>query len=207
MTENNSPAVAKKRLSKGQRTVLAVGSVGAAALIGLGGVFAAFTGTVTSAAQPISTGQLSVALDGAAGSSVAAFTASITEMAPGDVNNRFITLRNSSSEVTASSGTFQVTDTPATTKLATDVTNGLQIRVDRCSVAWTLPAGTCSGTTTTVVTQQSLNALGTARTITGLNLAPGASWFLRVTNTLPTAADNTFSSLTENLTYRFNVNQ
>lgn len=194
----------KQTLTRKQRLTLGVGAVGAAALLAMGGVFAAFTGTVSAGPQSIGTGSLTLALDPAAGSSLAQYTATITDVVPGDVHNRFVTLRNSSATVNVASGTLTVTDAPGTTLLGTGA-NGLTIRVDRCSVAWTLPAGTCGGTTTTVVTQQTLNALGTAKAITGLTMAPGDSWYLRVTTSLPSAADNTYKGLTEVLTYKFDA--
>lgn len=194
----------KQSLSPKQRLTLGIGTVGVAALLAMGSAFAAFTGTVSAGPQTIGTTAMSLALDPAAGSSLALFTATVSDTVPGDVGNRFVTLRNSSASASVASGTLTVTDAPGTTLLATGA-NGLQVRLDRCSVAWTLPAGTCSGTTTTVVAQQGLAALGTPKTITGLTLAPAASWFLRVTTTLPAAADNTYKSLTEVLTYTFDA--
>ena len=121
-------------------------------------------------------------------------------LVPGDTVQRTVTLSRSTD--TDSFGSVKVTTTATTNNLLTsDATNGLQLKIDQCSVAWVKPAGndlTCSGVTTPVVAQRAVigTNLDLAAATTALN-AVGATSNLRVTLTLPTAADNAFQGLNE----------
>ena len=117
----------------------------------------------------------------------------ITAMSPGTPIVRFVNYKNSGSD-TGTSLTLQVIANPATT-LSTDGTNGMQIAVDRCSVAWTFSTGVCSsGITTTILSSTSLLALqsdvslatGGGNTATGItSLASGEWFYVKYTISLP----------------------
>ena len=177
---------------------------GAASVAGLG-TFGAFTST-TAATEQVATGKVVLtSAAGAQGLSVAA-----TNMVPGDTAERSITLTRSSD--TEAFGSVKLTTAGTAANLLTsDATNGLQLKVDQCSVAWTKAADgslACSGTTTTVLAQRAV--IGTAVDLpaatTTLNGATATS-NLRVTLTLPTAADNAFQGLSNTINFTFDATQ
>jgi spore coat-associated protein N len=178
---------------------------GAASVAGLG-TFGSFTST-TSASQATGTGKvLLTATDG-----VQAMTVPATNMVPGDALQRTITLVRSSD--TESFGSVRLTTTGSTANVLTsDATNGLQLKVDQCSVAWVKPAGsndlTCSGATTVVLAQRAVigSAVDLPVATTALNGA-GAASNLRATLSLPTGADNAFQGLANTVTFTFDATQ
>ena len=178
---------------------------GAASVAGLG-TFGAFTST-TSATEQVGTGKVVLSTAASArGLDVAA-----TNLVPGDTVERTVTLTRSSD--TEAFGSVKLTTAGSTSNLlTTDTTNGLQLKVDQCSVAWTKPANsnvlTCSGTTTPVVAQRAVvgSAVDLAAATTALNGA-GAASNLRVTVSLPTTADNTFQGLANTISFTFDATQ
>lgn len=187
---------------------LLAAAAGAAGL----GTFGSYTST-TSASQAITTGTVTIGL-GAAGSSDNRLTVAATGVIPGDTIQRAIKLTNSGSENLAGI-TLSTAATPSTTVLTTDTTNGLQVKIEKCSVAWvesgngtTTPYtySNCSGTMTTVVAQRAI--LGTNLALTGLSsMTAGGIDLLRVTMTLPTSADNNFQGLAASVNFTFNATQ
>lgn len=178
---------------------------GAASVAGLG-TFGAFTST-TSASEAVSTGK--VVLSSAA--SARGLDVAATNMVPGDTVERTITLTRSSD--TESFGSVKLTTAGGSNNLLTsDATNGLQLKVDQCSVAWVKPANsnalTCAGTTTSVIAQRAVvgTNLDLGAATTALNAA-GATSHLRVTVSLPTAADNTFQGLSNTISFTFDATQ
>jgi spore coat-associated protein N len=177
----------------------------AAAMAGLG-TFATFTSS-TSASHTISSGTVSIAL----GSTGAAnrLTIGASNVVPGDTIQRAADLINNggASADNLSSIVLSTTASP-TSLLDTDSTNGLQMTIDKCSVAWT-EAGTppaytytCGGTTSTVLSSRAV--VGANMPLTGLaSLTTGSTDHLRVTLTLPTAAPNTMQGLTSTISYNF----
>jgi len=97
------------------------------------------------------------------------FTTAITNIAPGDTQNRYIDLTNGGT-LDGSTLTLGLVASPATA-LTTDGTSGLQITVNQCSVAWT-SAGVCSGITTSGALA-STSALSLA-TVKNVALAAGS---------------------------------
>jgi spore coat-associated protein N len=188
---------------------LLAAAAGAAGL----GTFGSFTST-TSASEAVSAGTVSIAL-GTAGTSANRLTVAATGVVPGDTIQRAATLTNAVGNQSLASISLTTAATPATTLLTTDTTNGLQTRIDKCSVAWTeAGAGTeaspytytCSGTTTAVLAQRAI--VGINLTLSGLStLAPGTTDYLRVMTTLPVTADNTFQGLTTSVAFTFTGTQ
>jgi predicted ribosomally synthesized peptide with SipW-like signal peptide len=181
----------------------------AASLAGLG-TFATFTSS-TSATHTVSSGSVTVAL-GAAGPANR-LTVNATGIAPGDTMQRAFQLSNSGTIDLAGAPTLTTTASPSSL-LDTDGTNGLQLVIDKCSVAWTeagtAPAYTytCGGTTTSVLASRAV--IGSSLALSNLaDLVTAGSGpdYLRLTLTLPSGAGNTFQNLTSTLTYTFNGTQ
>ena len=181
----------------------------AASLAGLG-TFATFTSSTT-ATHTVSSGSVTIAL-GAAGAANR-LTVNATGIAPGDTIQRAFQLSNSGTIDLAGAPTLTTTASPSSL-LDTDGTNGLQMVIDKCSVAWTeagtAPAYTytCGGTTTSVLASRAV--IGSNLALSNLtDLVTGGSGpdYLRLTLTLPSAAGNTFQNLSSTLTYTFNGTQ
>jgi hypothetical protein len=178
----------------------------AAALIG--GTYATWMSTV-SQAQTITSGTVQIAL-GATGAVTNRLNIATGMLAPGDTVYRTVDVTNSG---TLALGTITLTTTATTSsKLDTDPTNGLQLKVDACSAAWTeigtSPAFsyTCAGTTTLTLASQPL--IGSNLDLGALNaLTPGGTDHLRVTLLFPTTADNTFQSKSSVVSYAFTGTQ
>jgi len=181
----------------------------AASLAGLG-TFATFTSSTT-ATHTVSSGSVTIAL-GAAGAANR-LTVNATGIAPGDTIQRAFQLSNTGTIDLAGAPTLTTTASPSSL-LDTDGTNGLQMVIDKCSVAWTeagtAPAYTytCGGTTTSVLASRAV--IGSSIALSNLtDLVTGGSGpdYLRLTLTLPSGAGNTFQNLTSTLTYSFNGTQ
>src|SRR3954451_3259653 len=129
----------------------------AASVAGLG-TFATFTSSTT-ATHTVSSGTVSIAL-GAVGAANR-LTVNATGVAPGDTIQRAFDLSNSGTIDLASAPTLTTTASP-TSLLDTDATNGLQMVIDKCSVAWpdagSSPASTytCGGTTTSALASRAV---------------------------------------------------
>jgi spore coat-associated protein N len=179
----------------------------AASVAGLG-TFATFTSS-TSATHTVSSGTLTIAL-GASGPANR-LSVNATAVAPGDTMQRAFDLQNSGSIDLTAAPTLTTTASPSSL-LDTDATNGLQMVIDKCSVAWTESGPpytyTCSGTTTSVLASRAV--IGSAISLSNISdlVSAGAGPdHLRLTLTLPSSAGNTFQNLTSTLTYQFNATQ
>lgn len=180
--------------------------LGAASSIAALGTYASFTSS-TSASQSISSGSVSIAL-GATGPANR-LTVAASGLVPGDTVQRAVDLTSSSTDPLGSVS-LQTSGSP-NNALITD-TNGLTVKVDKCSVAWTesgtAPAYTytCSGTNSSVL---AATAVGGTSSLAGLAaLSSGSSTdHLLVTLTLPSSATNTLQGLSTSITYAFNGTQ
>jgi spore coat-associated protein N len=178
----------------------------AAAMAGLG-TFATFTSS-TSATHTVSSGTVSIAL-GATGASTNRLTVGASNVVPGDTIQRSVDLvNNGGSSADNLSGIVLTTTASPSSLLDTEVTNGLQMVIEKCSVPWveagTAPAYTytCSGTTSTVLPSRAV--IGSSIALSGLaSLTTGSTDHLRVTLTLPTAAPNTMQGQTSTISYNF----
>lgn len=170
--------------------VAAVGGVGMVA----SNVFAALTATATnSSGGSVTTGTLKLEYLAAGGS--LAFATPITAIGPGDTVNRYIDL-TVSGNLDGESPTVQVTTSDSNT-IVNDAVKGLQIAISSCSQAWTqVGAGTCGGTTTSVLVSTSAVTLKNAAlniTLPSI-LATGVNR-LRLSITLPAANENTVNGV------------
>jgi spore coat-associated protein N len=180
--------------------------LGAAASVAGLGTFASFTSS-TSASQAISSGSVSIAL-GASGPANR-LTVAASGLVPGDTVQRAVDLTSASTDPLGS--VSLVTAGAPSNALITD-TNGLTVKVDKCSNPWTETGAspafvyTCSGTNTSVLAAA---AVGNTASLSGLAaLSTGASTdHLLVTLALPAAATNTLQGLSTSITYTFNGTQ
>ena len=89
---------------------------------------------------------------------------------------------------------LQLVTTDATSSpLTTDGGDGLQVAVDRCSVAWSLagPSATCAGTTTAVAADGPVLGRFALPSAGSAALVPGGVDHLRLVLRLPTTAPST----------------
>lgn len=157
----------------------------ASAIAGLG-TYATYTSSA-SVSHTVSAGTVTVTL-GATGAATNRLNIGASNIVPGDTIQRSVDLAYGSSN-SLGSVTLTTTASPSSV-LDTDATNGLQMVIDKCSVAWT-EAGTppaytytCSGTTTSVLA---------SRAVIGSNLALSTlaltgTDHLRVTLTFPSTS-------------------
>jgi len=177
----------------------------AAALVGIG-AFAVFTDTA-SVSQATSSGSVALApINVDAPNNRLSIGAS--SIAAGDTIERAVTIRNTGT-IPLSSVTL-TTSATTSSLLDTDTTNGLQMVLERCSVAWSETGGppytyTCGGTTTTVLASTPI--VGTNLTLSNLALGAGVDNFVRVTLTLPSAAPNALQGQSSVIQYSFTATQ
>ena len=189
-----------------RKLLVSLAIVAAAASIAGLGTFATFTSS-TSASQSVSSGTVTIGL-GATGAATNRLTVGASNIAPGDTIQRSVDLINSGS--IDLSGITRTTSATPSSLLDTDATNGLQMVVDKCSVAWT-EAGppftyTCSGSTSSVLASRAV--IGSNLSLSNLGVtAPAATDHLRVTLTLPSGAPNTLQNQSSTITYAFTGTQ
>lgn len=180
--------------------------LGAAASIAGLGTFASFTSS-TSASQSISSGTVAIAL-GAAGPANR-LTVAASNLVPGDTIQRAVDLTSNSSDPLGSVS-LQISGSP-NNALLTDA-NGLTVKVDKCSAAWTesgtAPAYTytCGGTTTRILAATSVGSSASLSSLAALSSANSTDHLL-VTLALPSAATNALQGLSTSITYAFTGTQ
>ncbi|MCX6430373.1 MAG: hypothetical protein NTX12_05340 [Actinobacteria bacterium] len=141
-----SPAIAGRYSSKIVKiAIFATAAIGGTALAS-SSVFASLNAEAkNTAAHSVSTGTLKLTHAASSATGLTGgFTTPITLMAPGDTVNRYINITQGGT-LDGAALTLKVADA-ATTTLTTDATNGLQVTVTQCSVAFTATTGACSGT-------------------------------------------------------------
>jgi spore coat-associated protein N len=198
--------------SKTKKILLSFAILGAAASIAGLGTFASFTSS-TSATHTLASGTVSITL-GTVGAANR-LTIGASNLVPGDTVQRAADLINNGSGSSDNLASITLTSTASpSSALDTDVTNGLQLVIDKCSVAWTEAGNgtttpytyTCSGSTTSVLATRAV--IGTNVALANLSsLTTGSTDHLRVTETFPAGAGNTLQGLTSTLTYTFTGNQ
>ncbi len=184
--------------------------VGSAALAGIAfaaalagaGAYATFT-SVASQSQSIGSGTVVINL-GATGASTNRLNIAASGIVAGDTMQRTVDVSTGTADLSAISLT---TSASPSSLLDTDTTNGLQVAIDKCSVAWTesgtAPAYTytCSGSTSTVLASRAV--IGTNITLSNLTVTASATNRLRVTLTLPSGSANTTQGLSSTIQYDF----
>jgi len=197
----------RHRFEPRDRLVLSIALILIAVSLAGVGAFASFTSTA-SVSQSITSGTVTIAL-GSTGTANNRLDVAATGVVPGDTIQRAVNVSNTGNQDFAS---ISLTTTASTSSLLdTDASNGLQMVIERCSVAWTeagsAPAYTytCSGTTSTVVSSRAI--IGAGVTFGNVLLTAGSTNNLRVTLTLPSTAGNTLQGLTSVISYAFTGTQ
>lgn len=179
-----------------------VGLIGVTAAVVGGLAFATFTST-TSVNQNVDSGNVAFASLTPSGAGQRLSVAA-TDIAPGDTIQRAVTLTNTGS-IDMDASAVRLTTTAVTSSLLDTGANGLTMTIDKCSVAWTESAFpytyTCGGTTTTVLASSPV--IGSNVALSNIVTTPSTANHLRVTLTLPTAADNTYQDQASVISYTF----
>lgn len=168
--------------------------IGGGALVG-SGVFASLNATAfNTAGQSVTTQTLKLtqAASGTTGLT-GGITTAISNMAPGDVVNRFIDITNAGT-MAGTNLNLKLADA-SSTALTTDATKGLQIAIFECATAWTA-AGACAGTPTTVMASTAASSLvSTAKALSVGSLDSEAISRLRIEITLPAGSETTVNGV------------
>ncbi|WP_104138110.1 TasA family protein [Arthrobacter sp. ZGTC131] len=192
--------------------LLAAFAVGAAGLaITGGGVFAALNATASNTtAQNATSGILSLTM----ANNGTGFSQAVSNLAPGDVVNRYVTLTQGA-DLDGKDLTLAVTDaTP--TLLTTSAAKGLHVTVSQCPGAWTPATGACSGTATPLLTNAPLSTLSTTPGAIKSAIAASGTLNLQISLTLPDQAETTVNGaapagtiqgLSSSLTWTFGETQ
>lgn len=191
------------------KVLVSAALVGTAAAAAGMGTFGSFTSS-TSASMSVNSGAVSIAL-GAANTAANRFSVAASGLVPGDTVQRAVTLTNAAGNQALSSIVLSTTATTSS-KLDTDPTLGLQLKIDSCSTPWTeggtAPAYvyTCSGTTKSVLASRAV--IGSNVTLANLSsLAANNVDNLVATLSFPTAADNSFQSQASVISFAFTGTQ
>ena len=166
---------------------LAAAAIAGSVLVTTGfGVWASLSASATNTTpQTVETGTLKLALaDNGAG-----FTATVSNVAPGDSVHRYVTLTNNGTlegkdltmAVTATGSPVLVTDAAGSA-----TSKALRLSVSTCAVAWNPTTGACAGTAADVVAPTVLSSLSTAVSLGSTpSILAGGTAHLRITATLP----------------------
>lgn len=185
------------------KILASVALVGTAAAVAGMGTFGAFTDSTT-AEQNVTAGTVNIDLGATASDTL---NVAVAGLLPGDSVEKFVTLANSGNS--ALNNVMLSTTTADSSLLTTNKTDGLQLAIAACSVAWTAVANgadTCTGTTTSVLAATPV--LVTDKALTGLaSLTALATDHLKVTTSLPSSAGDTFQGLTSTINFTFAATQ
>jgi hypothetical protein len=195
-------------LSRGQKLFLSLALLLLCAAGAGYGAFATFTSSA-GVTHTVSSGTVTIAL-GSTGASTNRLNVDASGIVPGDTIQRSVDLIDSGNQNLAS--VTLTTSASPSSLLDTDATNGLQMVIDRCSVAWT-EAGmspaftyTCSGSISIVLASRAV--IGSNLALSNLTaLTAGNTDHLRATLSFPSTAGNTFQGLTSTITYTFTGTQ
>ena len=192
MNNSTIPPWTLKLADRAAKTLM-IGSavVGGGALVG-SGVFASLNATAFNVAgQSVTTETLK--LTQAASGATGGITTAISNMAPGDVVNRYIDVTNAGT-MSGTNLKLKLADA-SSTALTTDATNGLQIAIYECSTAWTA-LGACAGTPTTVMASTAASSVvSSAKALSVSSLASNAISRLRIELTLPAGSETTVNGV------------
>ncbi|MGM1059149.1 TasA family protein [Saccharothrix sp. Mg75] len=194
---------------------IALAAIGGSVLVAMGvGVWATLTATAANVTpEQVTSGTLKLAL----GNNGAGFGQSITNLAPGDVVNRYVTLTNSGS-LDAQALTVQVAATGSSALIADGATGkALRVTITKCTGgAWTPDTGACGGTKSVLLTATPLSGLASAASLLPAVTTAGEVQNLQVSVQLPDQNEttvngvlpaNTVQGQSVNLTYTFSETQ
>ncbi|WP_347059755.1 TasA family protein [Blastococcus sp. HT6-30] len=190
---------AKTATSNTRKVVGSLGVLAAAAAVAGLGTFGTFTDSTTPVTSTVATGTLSLSA-----TQQSTLPLDVSGFVPGDSLTRPINLHNDGD--VAFSG-IQLHTTDATpTVLTSDATNGLQLSVRSCDVAWAESGDTytCASAEAPVGSGPILDTIYLAA---AASPAVGETTFLAYTVSLPTTADNTFQGESAALSLTFSGTQ
>jgi hypothetical protein len=169
----------------------AAAAAGAAVLVGAGfGVWASLNATASGSAESVSSGTLKLTM----AANGTGFQNAISNLAPGDIVNRYVDLSNSGT-LDAQNLTVQVAGTGASVLLTDGVspstTKALKVSITSCTAAWAPTTGTCSGTTSTVLAATTISGLSTATNIIAGSIPAGTVAHLQISTQLPDQTETT----------------
>ncbi|MDK3258206.1 TasA family protein [Blastococcus capsensis] len=180
-----------------RKIVGSLGVIGAAAAVAGMGTFGTFTDSTTPVTATIASGTVDIDLTGPA----VDVAVDATGFVPGDSVTGIVVLANKG---TAPLGSVTLSSSAAgDTILTTDVTNGLQMALKSCSVAWSADK-TCAAGETVLSTGP---VTGTRTLVDPASLAVGGTDHLAFTISLPTTADNAFQGRSTSLSLVFTGTQ
>ena len=147
------------------------------------------------------------------------FNQNISNLVPGDIVNRYVTLTNSGT-VDGIGLTLKTAQT-GTATLISDGTGSatnkaLRITVKSCSVAWNTSTGACTGTEALELAATPIGSLTSATNLSSSTLATGAVKYLQMKLELPDQNETTVNGVlpantvqggTVNVTYTFDLAQ
>jgi spore coat-associated protein N len=176
----------------------------AALVVGIG-AFATFTGT-TGTSPAYATGTVSLAPIGTSGANNR-LSVVASGLAAGDTMQRAVDLKNAGS--IAIVAPTLTTNATASSLLDADTTNGLQMVINKCSVAWTESGPpytyTCSGTTSSVLA--SVPVIGTNMAMSNITTTANTDNYLVSTLTLSSGSGNTLQNLSSTIQFTFTATQ
>ena len=191
-----STLTAQPRASQSLSRSIALAIIGLASLVTSGiGIYASLQATASNVTpQAIDSGTLKLKLtDNGAG-----FSQAITNVAPGDIVNRYVTLESTGTLdgkdltlTTVSSGT----STLITDGSAPSTTKAFRLAVTSCSVAWTSSNGTCGGSTTELLAPITLSSAATFQTLVSGAMNSGDTLHLRIQLQLPDQNETTVNGV------------
>jgi hypothetical protein len=187
-----------------RKVVGSLAVIGAAAAVAGLGTYGNFTDSTTPMNTSLATGTLSINLTQVG----TAVPVSVSGFVPGDSLTRAVDLVNDGD--TALSSISVVSSASSSSILTTDQTNGLQLSVKSCSVAWTeggtssAPTYSCSGTERSIMGGPVVN---NAALSSPNSLNPGGADHLIFAISLPTTAGNDFQGKTADLSLSFTGSQ
>lgn len=190
--------------STARKVVGSLGVLGTAAAVAGMGTFGNFTDSTTPVATTIQSGTLSIDLS-QPGFAVPVTT---TGFVPGDSITRAVNLVNDGNSPLSSVSLSS--SATASSVLTTDISNGLQLAVKKCSVAWT-QGGTASAATYTCAGTETIIGSGPVVSNFTVNgaaaLNAGGTDYLTFSISLPASADNTFQGKSASLSLTFTGTQ
>jgi len=199
----------QRRLSVRARVLATVTAVGATAAVAALGTFGTFTSSTTAQTPTYATG--TVVLDFGVAGTTNELGVGASGMAAGDYTQRMFTLRNSG---TLNMGSVKLNIAASTSSaLDTDATNGLTVKIDKCTAGWvrtgtatpyTYTCADVGGATNVLAITPVATVKATPATVASLSaLTAGSSDSLLATFSVPSTAANSVQGLSSTLSVTF----
>jgi spore coat-associated protein N len=190
------------------KLLLSFALLGSAAGIAGLGTYATFTSSTPAQAQVLGAGTVSIQL-GANGTAANRLDVGASGLFPGDTIQRAVDLTSSGTNGGLAAITLTTSASPSSL-LDTDKTNGLQLKVDSCSLPWAesgLPyTYTCPGTAQAVLASRPV--VGADLALDHLtSLTAGGTDHLRTTVSLPQTAGDSFQGVSSSIGFVFTGTQ